>query len=280
MPYRINFENDPDATAPAQDVTITNPLAANFDWSTFELTELAFGDRFIAVPPGTQHFTTTVQMTFNGVSFEVHIEAGIRLATGEVYAHFWSLDPLTGLPPTVDVGFLPPEDGTGRGQGHVSYTIRARAGLGTGTEIRNVAEITFDGQPPIATNLVDPHDPSQGTDPDREAPITLDADPPTSSVDALPAVTTTPNVAVSWSGSDGSGAGVASFDVFVAVDGGPFQPWLSGTTATAATYSAHDGQRLGFYSVARDQVGNRESAPDAAQASTTEWRSRATPLGS
>ena len=149
---------------------ITSPLSADIDWSTFELTEIAFGDQLIAVPPSTQHFTKTVKMTFNGVLFEVHIEAGIRLATGEVYVRFTALDPITGLPPTVDVGLLPPEDGTGRGQGHISYLVRPRSGLLTGTEIRNIAQIIFDEQPAIATNLVDPHDPSKGTESQQRGP--------------------------------------------------------------------------------------------------------------
>ena len=37
------------------------------------------------------------------------------------------------------IGFLPPEDGTGRGLGYFSYTVMARAGLPTGTQFRNVA---------------------------------------------------------------------------------------------------------------------------------------------
>ena len=65
-------------------------------------------------------------------------------------------------------GFLPPEDGTGRGQGYFSYTVDPRADLATGTEIRNVALIRFDFQEVIGTNQVDPHDPSQGTDPAKK----------------------------------------------------------------------------------------------------------------
>jgi hypothetical protein len=71
------------------------------DWSTFELTEVGFGDQLIAVPDKTQHFETTVAMTYNGVDFEVQIEAGIRADTGEVYAAFQSIDPNTSLPPSV-----------------------------------------------------------------------------------------------------------------------------------------------------------------------------------
>ena len=38
LPYRINFENDPSATAPAQQVVVTDQLDPNLDWSTFQFT--------------------------------------------------------------------------------------------------------------------------------------------------------------------------------------------------------------------------------------------------
>jgi RHS repeat-associated protein len=173
LPYRIDFENDPEATAPAQIVTITDPLDPRFDWSTFELTQIGFGDEHLTIPPGSQRYEAKVPMSYGGVDFEVQVEAGIRLGTGQVYANFYSVDPITGLPPAVDIGFLPPEDGTGRGQGFISYVIYADEDLPTGTELRNIAQITFDGAETIATNQVDPHDPSQGTDPDKEAPIAI-----------------------------------------------------------------------------------------------------------
>ncbi|NCC31915.1 MAG: RHS repeat protein, partial [Chloroflexia bacterium] len=42
--YRIDFENYPDATAPAQVVTIRDPLSTDLDWNTLELTEFGFGN--------------------------------------------------------------------------------------------------------------------------------------------------------------------------------------------------------------------------------------------
>ena len=83
-------------------------------------------------------------MTYNGQTFDVLVEAGIHTATGQVYATFQSIDPNTQLPPDVLTGFLPPENGTGRGMGYISFTIQPKAGLATGTQIRNVALITFD----------------------------------------------------------------------------------------------------------------------------------------
>jgi hypothetical protein len=102
-------------------------------------------------------------------------------------AQFMTLDPLTGLPPDVQSGFLPPEDGTGRGQGHLSYVIRAKPDVPSGMEIRNVAVIQVDFGDTIGTNQRDPHDPSQGTDPALEALVTIDAGPPSSHVLPLPA---------------------------------------------------------------------------------------------
>ena len=76
------------------------------------------------------------------------VQAGIDPRPGTVYATFQSIDPNTDLPPDVLTGFLPPEDGTGRGEGYISYTIQPKAGLPTGTQITNVALVSFDWQQP------------------------------------------------------------------------------------------------------------------------------------
>jgi RHS repeat-associated protein len=177
LSYQIDFENESSATAPAQQVVITDQLDSDLNWDSFGLTEIGFGDTIITVPAHSSHFETMVPITYNGVDFEVQIDAGINLTTGQVNATFYSIDPDTGLPPDVLTGFLPPEDGTGRGMGYVSYVIDPKSGLPNGTEIRNVALISFDGQPHIATNQVDPHDPSKGTDPTKEALNTIFAGP-------------------------------------------------------------------------------------------------------
>jgi RHS repeat-associated protein len=264
--YRIDFENEPNATAPAQQVVITDQLSTNLDQGTFQLTELGFGDQLIVVPANTQQYETSVPVRYLDTDFEVQIEAGINLASGQVHAVFRSIDPATGLPPTVDIGFLPPEDDTGRGQGHVSYVIRPKAGLPTGTEIRNVADISFDYQPTIATNLKDPHDPTKGTDPAKECLNTIDADPPTSSVAALPASSCS-QFLVSWSGED-IGAGIASYDVYVSDNGGEWTLWLAATTGTCDRYDGEVGHTYAFYSIAHDNVGHSEPLPPVADATT------------
>jgi RHS repeat-associated protein len=269
LPYRITFENDPTATAPAQRVVITDPLDPNIDWSTLQFTEVGFGDNIITIPAGSQHFQTTVSMTDNGLTFNVLIELGLNMSTGLITATFQSIDPTTDLPPDVLTGFLPPEDGTGRGMGYFSYTVMPRAGLPTGTQIRNIATVTFDVNPPITTDQVNENDSTQGVDPAKQDLNTIDAGAPTSSVAQLPATETSAGFTVTWSGQDDpGGSGVASFDVFVSTDGGPFVPWLTATTLTQATFSGSFGHKYSFYSVAMDNVGNVEPTPSSPEATT------------
>ncbi|MEQ1828603.1 MAG: RHS repeat-associated core domain-containing protein, partial [Pirellula sp.] len=284
IPYRIEFENygpgsvETDgtpapasrwATAPAQNVTISDMLSTNFDWSTFRLTEVGFGDTRISIPANSQSFRTTRTITYNGKTFAVAIEIGLRAATGEVFAIFQSLDPATELPPDVLTGFLPPEDGTGRGKGYFTYTIQPKAGLATGTEIRNVALISFDSQLFIATDQVDPLDPSLGVDSNRQARITIDAGLPTSNVASLPAITSTANFAIQWNGADDSGgAGIAGYDLYVSTNGSAYSRFLSNTSLITTTYSGTLGSTYRFYSVAIDNTGQRQLTPTSAHSTT------------
>jgi RHS repeat-associated protein len=269
MPYEIMFENATNATAPAQQVVVTDPLSTNLNWSTFELTDIGFGDNLISVPPHSQYFKTTVPMTYNGVSFEVDIEAGIDFSTGQVYANFYSINPLTGLPPDVTIGFLPPEDGTGRGQGHVSYTIYSKTNLVTGTIIRNVAYISFDDQTVIRTDQINPDDPSAGYNL-SEGVNTIDATTPSSRVQALPGIEASATFTVRWSGTDGTnGPGIQGYTIFISTNGAPFGVWLSDTTNTSAVFNGQSGQTYEFYSEAQDNAGNIEPAHSTPDATTT-----------
>jgi RHS repeat-associated protein/uncharacterized repeat protein (TIGR01451 family) len=269
LAYRIDFENYTNASAPAQQVIITDQLSTNYDWTTFNVGEVGFGDWLVALPPGTQHYETNLAMSYLGTNFQVQIQIGISLVSGQVYANFRSIDPATSLPPPVNIGFLPPEDGTGRGQGHVTYTVRARPGLPTGTQLRNVALISFDNQPAISTDQVDPLDPAKGIDATKQALITLDTVAPTSHVNSLPAQSQLLQVPVSWTGQDDfGGSGVASYDVYVSDNGGAWALWQSASASTNATFQGKPQHTYGFKSVARDNAGNLEAAHAAADATT------------
>lgn len=263
FPYRIDFENSPSATAPAQEVTISDPLNSNLDWSTFQLTGIGFGSYNLTPPPGATYYETTVPMTYDGETFYVQIVAGIETSTGTVYAYFQSVDPNTDLPPSNPlVGFLPPEDGTGRGQGYVSFTVSPNTGVASGTMIPNVAEVTFDSGVPIATDLVNDDDPADGINPAAEANVTLDESTPTAQI-TLPPTESNPDFLVSWSGSDDDGGGIASYTVYASVNGGAYTAWQSNTTATSATYNGALGNTYSFYVVATSNTGYVQTNPQA-----------------
>jgi RHS repeat-associated protein len=268
LSYQINFENDPKATAPAQQVVIKNTLDPNLDLSTFQFTAIAFGDTLLTIPSGSQYYQTTVPITNNGETFNVLVQASLDLITRQVTVTFQSIDPTTELPPDVLAGFLPPENGTGRGEGYVSYTVSPKAGLPTGTQIRDVANITFDINSAIATDQVNDEDQSQGIDPNKQALVTIDANVPTSSVDPLPASESGNSFTVSWSGNDGSGSGIASYSVYVSEDGGPFDPFQTSTTDTSATFTGQPGHTYSFFSIATSNVRITQPTPTIAQATT------------
>ncbi|NCC59761.1 MAG: DUF11 domain-containing protein, partial [Verrucomicrobiae bacterium] len=266
FPYTVHFENMTNATAPAQVVTIKDQLDRNLATSTFAFTEFGFGDLRLALTPedNPRDFYRAVPYTYNDVEFIVEIIGSIS-EEGLIEIGFYSIDE-SGLPLPVEIGFLPPEDGTGLGQGFFSYTVDPLKGLPTGTEIRNVAAITFDYQSTITTNQKDPHDPSQGTDPTRECLLTVDVTKPTSTIEPLTAVMSQTEINLSWVGSD-VGSGIASYDLYVATNNLSRGFWMN-TTNTTATFTGKLGQSYAFYLVAIDQVGNRQDSPETTPAST------------
>ncbi|MBU1710825.1 MAG: thrombospondin type 3 repeat-containing protein [Proteobacteria bacterium] len=182
-----------------------------------------------------------------------------------VSAHFYSIDPETGWTPPVDIGFLPPEDGTRRGMGYVSYIIDHKEDLEENSQIRNIALIIFDMGENIYTNQVDPHDPSQGTDPEKEALVTIDKERPSSSVSPLAEISDGVFV-VSWGGSD-SASGIAAYDIYTR-DGQELKwfLWKERISDTSAEFIGTPSHTHEFYSIAIDNVGHREQkapVPDA-----------------
>ena len=249
----MNFSNEATATAPAQTVTVTEQLDPNLDWSTFQFGDIGFGTFIVNVPPGRTSFSTQVDATAT-LGVLVDITAGFNLKTGLMTWTFTSLDPTTlDLPMNPTVGFLPPNTNAPAGQGFVTYIVNLKQNLATGTRINAQATVVFDTNAPIQT---------------AQLFNTIDSSPPTSSVDPLPATTTTTSFPVSWSGFDGAGSGVASYNVFVSTDGGSFTPFLTGTTQTSATFTGQFGHTYGFYSVASSNVGFVQPTPTAAQATT------------
>jgi hypothetical protein len=235
-------------------VTVTDQLDPNLDWSTFQLGDIGFGTITVPVPPGRTSFSTRVDATATLGVF-VDIAANFNPLTGIITWTFTSLDPTTlDLPMDPLEGFLPPNTNAPQGQGFVSYTVNPKAGLATGTKLNAQATVTFDTNAPINTAVLF---------------NTIDSGPPTSSVAPLPAFSPSP-FTVTWAGQDDAGgSGIASYDVYVSDNGGPFTLFQQNTTTTSASFTGQVGHTYGFYSVAVDNVGNREAIPAGAETSTT-----------
>ena len=127
------------------------------------------------------------------------------------------------------------------------------------------------GQRPVLENilhLLDYNSPGSYTLTYEPLPA-ADTTPPSSAVAALPS-SSYADFPVSWSGSDNAGgSGIAFFDVYVAVDGGAFLPWLQRVTLSSEQYPGVYGKHYAFYSVATDNSGNREPAHTVPDAQTT-----------
>ena len=183
-------------------------------------------------------------------------EGGINLDTGKITWRLTAIDPDTGdlIPDLLD-GFLPPNINPPEGEGFVTFSVYPRDSPLQGTRIANQATIVFDVNEPIST---------------AEIVNIIDDTGPASSVDALPAQTSSAEFTVSWSGTDNeNGSGIAYYTVYVQDDGSAFVPWLSMTPDTSATFTGVDGHTYGFYSIATDNVGNVEEAPSEPDTVTT-----------
>ena len=85
---------------------------------------------------------------------------------------------------------------------------------------------------------------------------------PVSAVSALPARSPR-TFDVSWTGTDPTGSGLAGCDIYLARAGSGYALWRQAETNRVITFAAEPGINYRFYSVAYDQVGNRESSPVA-----------------
>ncbi|MEI6415857.1 MAG: putative Ig domain-containing protein, partial [Pseudomonadota bacterium] len=185
--------------------------------------------------------------------YMVDVVAGVDVATHEAYWSFTTIDPNTGeIPEDPTIGFLPPDVDGIVGQAYANYTINANADAPTGTVIDAKATIIFTTQEPIDTPAIS---------------NTLDTQVPESHVEAVTNATVeSAQFLVRWSGSD-VGSAIAGYTVYLSDNGGAYTPWLENTTLTEATYAGQPGHSYAFYTVASDNVGNKEAAP--AQADLT-----------
>ncbi len=220
MPYTIDFENEPTAGVPAQQVIVSQQLDVNLNWQSFRLGSFGFGGMVFQVLANSAFYQTQIDLTQQD-GFYVDVSATIDERSGIATWTFTTIDPSTGeIPLDPTIGFLLPDNASGIGEGFVTYTVMANQADATGTVINAQATVTFYTQPRLNTAMIF---------------NTIDAGTGlTSTVAPLPILETSPQFNVSWSGNDASnGSAISNFTIFVSKDGGPFTAWLTNTTLTA-----------------------------------------------
>jgi hypothetical protein len=127
--YQVEFENTPTATAPAQTVSVTDPLDTSlYDLSTFQLGPISFGPYVVSPPPGLTSYSKALDLR-PSENVIVSINANLDKSTGIATWNFTSLDPATmQLVTDPTAGFLPPDTNPPAGIGHVKayrrYSLR------------------------------------------------------------------------------------------------------------------------------------------------------------
>ena len=245
--YIIYFENLDSASAPAQEVIIRDTLKTEFlDIQSFSFGSITFGkNEHIFPPPGIVEFRRDVDLRpENDLILRIHSK--FIQESGLIQWTFQSIDPITGeFTDDPLAGFLPPNMNPPEGEGSVLFTVMPKAGLSTGTNISNKAEIVFDKNLSIATPIWS---------------NIIDNDSPSSEVRSLPQTIDSTSFIIEWSGSD-VGAGILDYSIYVSENGGDFKPWLVNTREQLDTFTTDSRKSFSFYSIARDAVGNLEAKP-------------------
>ena len=243
MPYMITFENKSTASAPANEVFVTDTLdLTKLDAETFSFSSFGWADTtFVVGGSRTQEFTRDVNYKVNGHDILVRVSGQFNPATGVVNWSFASLEANGSELADVMNGFLLPNDQNGRGEGYVSFIIDHKANPANGSAISNKATIVFDANEPIVTNTYT---------------NTFDTDYPTSKVTKAEEPSEG-KLTVTVSGSDPT-SGVDHYTVFAQKNGGEWLAVATITEGTTCTIDVETGTKYGLCAIATDRVGLNE----------------------
>jgi len=254
LAYLVEFENLPQATAPAASVTVSDVLDSTlFDLASFRFGPITLAGQRFDVPAVGDNFVLTrdlrpMQPVLLGITGE------FNRITGQVFWTFASFDPLTCAPITdPDLGFLPPNLIRPQGEASVSFVVAMAPNLPDGHRIDNVARVVFDTNGALLTHIWS---------------NLLDRQKPSARVQSLPPVIHDTAFPVSWSATD-AGAGIADVNVYVSENSGPFVGWLIGAKTDTATYVGNFGNTYSFIALGRDEAGNRQDQPATPDATTS-----------
>ncbi|MBO6518093.1 MAG: T9SS type A sorting domain-containing protein, partial [Bacteroidia bacterium] len=252
--YTIYFENLETASAPAITVSVDNPLDTAFRLQEFGIVEIGFGDTSIAFN-GENRIDTRIDLGSRYNNAALQIVAGLNTVEHSSFWELTTIDPETGNRLNNPFGgFLPPNDSTGIGEGYVRYRIKLHPHIKGGYKLPNQADIIFDQNKIISTNIW--------------SNIVSDGSP-MSWVEELPAISAE-TFEVNWIGTDGEiGPGINGYEVYVSDNNGPYEKWIPFTTDTTAQFTGESNHEYRFYSIGILNDGQREEVPSTYDAITT-----------
>ncbi|HHH52588.1 MAG TPA: T9SS type A sorting domain-containing protein, partial [Bacteroidetes bacterium] len=241
LTYTIYFENDPDsAQVPAHTVLVVDSFDMSvFDINSFQINGVTVGDNLVNGLPGAKTFAANINLSDLNVDARVTVDLDTIL--GVMQCKFYSLDPDTGNEIEDPFsGFLPPNINKPEGEGNVTFTIGLKKYIYDGLTVRNKAAIYFDANKPINTN---------------NFINTFDLSNPESNITSVESLNNG-NAIVNISGED-SLSGIDYYEIWASENDGSYKI-IDITKNTVDTISGTTGSHYKLYSIAVDNVGNKE----------------------
>src|SRR5262249_40663341 len=148
------------------------------------------GDLQVHIPDGRGAFAGDFDFTASK-GFILRVSAGLDFQSNTASWVLQAIDPSTGEGvQDPGRGLLPPHNAQGRGSGFVSYSVRPKNDVTTGTEITAQARVIFNTMPPEDTLPV---------------ANTIDAVAPTTTLTATPIQANGSDYVVKWNAVDDAG---------------------------------------------------------------------------
>ena len=231
LQYTIYFENKAEATAPASRVRIENPLDTAMRTPTFRITSFGFADTTYSIQPvASLQNTYSLPPSFGDQRLQV--TAGVDVLGQRSFWELQTIDPQTLSPVSgPEDGFLLPNDSTGRGEGFVTYEIRLNQPVEAGYEVQNQADIIFDQNEVISTNVWS---------------NTIAGEAVDAVVNELPEFSP-PNFEVSWTDPSPPFAETAGlYNVYVSKNDSSWVPWITGVEGKKKGFTGEPGDTYKF----------------------------------
>jgi len=249
--YTIYFENDPQfATANAQQVDVRFDFQQKELMKDFTLGGFGFANMSWEMEKPSNTYQNRINLA-DTMGIYVDLIAGLDVTQKQAFWKFSSIDPESGFAPWQhDRGMLPVNDSTHVGEGFVRFSIKPVSTMHTGDTISIQANIVFDENDTIPTN--------------RWKNV-VDAGMPTSRVIATVDASDEHLYQLKFEAADDEkGSGVKQVYLYLANQFGTYEEYAVCAPDSILTVVTEPGRRYEFYSLAEDNVGNREPLKEQA----------------